>query len=225
MSRRIKVGLLDGGIGPHADVDVAGRVALTRSFTGEAPAPDRLSHGARLAAIILHHAPEAELVDAQAFGARLTGSPERVAAALDWLAEQSVDIVNLSFGLRQDRPVLRAAVERAVGAGLCLIAALPARGGPVYPGDYPCVVGVTGDARCAPGEISALGGRPAAFGASPRTLDGEPGGASFATAHVTGMLARLMADTPDPLVELASSAAYHGPERIVRLKDQGGKQG
>ncbi|MEZ5932104.1 MAG: S8 family serine peptidase [Alphaproteobacteria bacterium] len=217
MSRPIRVGLLDSGVG--LDAEAAGRVAATRSFTGETPLPDRRSHGTRLAMIILHHAPEAELVDAQVFGARMTASPEQVAAALDWLTVQSVDIVNLSFGLRQDRPVLRAAVERTLGAGVRVIAALPARGGPVYPGAYPGVVGVTGDARCVLGEISDLGGRPATFGASPATLEGKPGGASFATAHITGMLAKAMAETPDALAQLAARAAYHGPERIVRAKD------
>lgn len=210
MSRRVRVGILDSGVGQMAD----GRVLTARSFTGEALAPDRLDHGQQIAAIILRHAPDADLINAQVFGERMITSPEKVAAGLEWLCAQSVDLVNLSFGLRQDRPALRHAVEAALEAGIHMIAAVPARGGRVYPGCYPGVISGTGDVRCALGQVSNLGGHPADFGASPCALDGKPGGASFAVAHLTGMLARHLTDDANPLSELVSRAAFVGPERV-----------
>ena len=84
---------------------------------------------------------------------------------------------------------MREAVATAQAAGMILIAAAPARGAVIYPGGYAGVIRVCGDARCAPGEISALGGAPADYGACPRDMSGRPGGASFAAAHVTGLLA------------------------------------
>lgn len=212
MARRIRVGLLDSGV----DLVLSGRVVAARSFAGEEPAPDLLDHGRRIAAIILHHAPDVDLVNAQVFGERMTTSPKQVALGLDWLRRQSVDVVNLSFGLRQDRPALRCAVDGALKVGIHLIAAAPARGRQVYPGAYPGVIRATGDARCGLGQISSLDGHPADLGASPRSLEGKLGGASFAVAHITGMLARLLVDKTDALSELVSRAAYVGPERMDR---------
>jgi len=97
---------------------------------------------------------------------------------------------------------------------MALIGAVPARGATVYPGSYPDVIRVSGDARCAPGEISALGGDPADYGACPRTLDGRPGGASLAVAHLTGILARQLGDASgDPRALLDGLARFHGRER------------
>lgn len=209
MTRRIKVGFLDSGVGP----EVAERVVAARSFTGDALAPDRLNHGSRIAAIILHHAPDADLVNAQVFGESMTTSPERVAAGLDWLVEQAVDLVNLSFGLQQDREILRNAVNAALDGGIHMIAAMPARGARVYPAGYPGVTGATGDARCGPGQISHLGGQPADFGASPCDLAGTSGGASFAAAHLSGLSARLLAEHTELSSALIRHATYIGRER------------
>ena len=148
------------------------------------------------------------------FGAGDRTTPEAVAAGLDWLRAEKARIVNLSFGLREDRAALRGAIEAALAADMDLLAATPARGARVFPAGYPGVIRVTGDARCAVGEISALGGRPADFGACPRGLEGEAGGASFAVGHVSGLLAaRLATGWLDPRAELARLARFHGPER------------
>ena len=97
---------------------------------------------------------------------------------------------------------------------MILIAAVPARGGVVYPGGYAGVIRVSGDARCAPGEISALGGAPADYGACPADVDGRPGGASFAAARLTGLLAsRLSESESDPRALLDALARFHGRER------------
>ena len=93
-------------------------------------------------------------------------SAAAVAAAVDWAVEHGASLVHLSLGLTADRAVLRAAVERAIRAGCVIVAASPARGPRVYPGAYPQVIRGTGDARCAPGELSCL--QPGLFGACPR---------------------------------------------------------
>ncbi|MDH3593923.1 MAG: S8 family serine peptidase [Rhodospirillales bacterium] len=223
----VLVGLLDSGVAP----DLAPAVEDARSFTlGEAGRvtagpvePDRLGHGSTLAWIIAGAAPEARLLDAQVFLASHATSPAVVAAGLDWLAGRGARIVNMSFGLRHDREVLRRACDSAREAGVILLASAPARGAMVYPAGYQGVVKVSGDARCAPGEISTLGGAQADFGAHPRPLAGAPGagqsgGASFAVAHLCGHLAGYLAERPgagrDEMLEhLAAVARYHGPER------------
>ncbi len=205
----IRVGLLDSGVGAA----LGGRIVAAARFTGRELGPDPVGHGTALARIILHHAPEAALLDARAFGPDLRASPAEVTVALGWLIAINVRLVNLSIGLRDDREVLREAVAAALAQGIILVAATPARGGAVFPAAYPGVLRVTGDARCGPGEVSRLGGTPADYGACPHALDGAPGGASFATAHVTGLLARaLAAGETAPRAVLDRLARYHSRE-------------
>ena len=209
MSTEITVGLLDSGV----EAALAAHLRASRVFVDQG-APHSLGHGSAMARIILHHAPSAALLHAQVFGERQRTTPELVAAGLDWLRDEGARIVNMSFGLPHDRAVLRQAVTRAQAAGMILVAAAPARGAMVYPGAYAGMIRVSGDARCAPGEISALGGAPADYGGCPQDMGGRLGGASLAAAHVTGLLARHLRETDrSPRALLDRLARCHGRER------------
>ena len=209
----IRVGLVDTGIAGA----LAGSVAAARAFAGAPCTEDRHGHGTAVARIILGHAPQARLLNAQTFGPGARAEAAAVADALRWLIAERARLVNLSLGLAQDRDVLRTAVAEALAADLILVASTPVRGVPVYPAAYPGVVRVTGDARCAPGELSDLGGAPADYGACPRHLDGTSGGASLAAAHVTGLLALGLAtgDT-DAASILGHALRFRGRERRQR---------
>lgn len=199
MTVPVLVGLIDSGLGAAAEEDGA------------------KGHGEALAGIILRHAPGARLADAQIFDG--TGpATAAAAAALHRLIPQGVSIVNMSFGLRDDRRALRDACSRALGEGILLVAASPARGALVFPSAYEGVLRISGDARCASGEISHLATRQAEFGACPRGPDDNPaiGGASFATAHITGILAAFLVAGGTPASargHLMAIAKFHGPER------------
>ena len=166
------------------------------------------------------HAPVA-LYDAAIFEDRIVTQAAVAAAGLDWLVAAGVRLVNMSFGLRNDRSGLRQACGRALARDAILIAAAPARGAPVFSGVDPSVIRATGDARCALGEISALGGSQADFAGHARRID-EPrdeqklGGASFGTAYVTATVAEFPAENAGAgrmqvLRHLAAVAQYHGP--------------
>jgi subtilisin family serine protease len=208
----IRVGLVDTRIAPS----LAGSIAAAKDFAG-VPLNDAPGHGTTVAKIILHHAPGARLLCAQAFGPGGRAEATAVADALRWLIAARARLVNLSLGLPHDRAVLRAAVAEARAAGVVLIASTPARGAPVYPAAYPGILRVTGDARCAPDELSALGGEPADYGACPRDLDGTPGGASLAAAHLTGLLAQgLKTAGCDAAAILDRAVRFQGRERRSR---------
>jgi subtilisin family serine protease len=208
----ILVGVVDTGIAPSLHRSIA----AARAFGG-APAGDAASHGTAVAGIVLYHAPHARLLSAQAFGPGGRAEAAAVAEALRWLIAERARLVNLSLGLPRDREVLRAAVADALAAGLILVASTPARGASVYPAAYPGVLRVTGDARCGPAEVSALGGVPADYGACARNLDGRPGGASLAAAHVTGLLAAgLEAAETDATSVLSRAVRFRERERRVR---------
>ncbi|PWC90989.1 hypothetical protein TSH100_02755 [Azospirillum sp. TSH100] len=171
------------------------------------PTPDRIGHGSAVAAAILARAPAVELLDAQIFHDSISASPAAVAAALRWAIGCGARLATLSLGLPADRTVMRVAVEEALSHGLLLVAARPARGGPVWPAAYPGVIPATGDARCAPGEVSVL---PNAFGTCMRRTDGNPhmGGASLAVGHLAGLLAAAA-----PLSQAAAFSHLHGTAR------------
>jgi Subtilase family len=223
MTRPVVVGLVDSGVvrevrgvedGQAFALDAAGAVV------SGAPAPDVLGHGTALARLIRAAAPGAGLLNAQVFGTTFLAAPAAVAAAIDWVVGAGARVVNLSFGLRADRDVLRAACAAAEAAGVLLVAASAARGAPVFPAAYPGVLRVSGDARCGPEEVSDLEGEPAHFGASPVAsgATGVAGGASFACARVSGMLAAVLArepglGAPAVLARLRALAMYRGRER------------
>lgn len=222
---RVRVGIVDSGV-PHA---FAPAPAAAASFTlggGEVvrsqAAPDRLGHGTAVAEIVAHLVPDAALLVAQVFGERFTTTPVQVAAAIDWLLDEGVHVINLSLGLPADRAVLAHACRRALDAGAIVCASSPARGAAVFPASYPGVLRMTGDARCAREELSWLGTAQADFGAHVMPLRGGiRGGASIGCAHLTGHVARYLAQGGAPGRDavyewLVARASYRGPERKTR---------
>lgn len=223
MARAVRIGVVDSG---HA-CDQAGRVVASAAFMltddgiYETPAtPDALGHGERVVSVLAHCAPHAELCVAQVFRDRLVTSAAQVAAAVDWLVTQRASVINLSLGLHEPRPVLAGACARAVAAGVIVCAASPARGEPVYPAAFDGVWSVTGDARCAPMDISALGTTQADFGAHVRPIGSEltGSGASMACAYLSGHVARHLAscsraEAASVRAWLAGEARFHGPQR------------
>ncbi|MEM7224757.1 MAG: S8 family serine peptidase [Pseudomonadota bacterium] len=221
----IAVGILDSGL----DADLAPRASsafrLGADGTVEtaAAAPDAIGHGNVLARHILAAAPSATLINAQVFSERLASAPKTIAAGLDWLVAERARVINLSFGVREDRAVLRHACARALDAGAILVAAAPARGALPYPAAYPGVLSVQGDARCAPGQVSRLGDPLPEFGTLARSLVALPegslfGGASWAASHFTGLVAAYLTAHPEgDLAQVRDHfdriATYRGPER------------
>lgn len=220
MAEPVRVGVVDSGW-PLALQD---RVLAARSFvTGGGDAQDRLSHGARTLQAMAALAPDARFVVAQVFGEALRTDMATVARAVDWLVDEGATVINLSLGVRQDHPPLREACERAMARGRLLIASTPARGEPVYPAGYPGAIRAMGDARCAPGQHSALLLPHADFGACVLPPDGDRAnaGASLGCAHLSGRVAALISAGVAPTREaiwqaLVASAAFHGPERRTR---------
>jgi hypothetical protein len=202
----VLVGLLDSGVAR----ELCDCVAVESAFAlgdGERvarrpPTADAIGHGSSIARTILAAAPSARIANAQVFHGSI----------------EAARLVNMSFGVRSDREVLRAACAAARAAGAILLAAAPARGPAVFPAAYPGVIRVSGDARCAPGEVSLLGSAQADFGACPRTSDGRLRGASAAVARLTGRVAAFLAERPDADAAvvagfLQTAARHRGPER------------
>lgn len=225
MSGPVLVGLLDSGaaadLAPSIRAAAAFRVGDDGTVVREEPRPDAIGHGSSVLRTLLAAAPTARVLVAQVFHGALAAPPAAVADGLRWLVAQDARVVNMSFGLAADRSVLRSACGAACRAGVVLFAAAPARGAPVFPAAYAGVVAVSGDARCAPGEVSTLDATAERFGAHPRTADGAVAGASAAVPWVAGLAAARLAAAPysdreGVVRHLESIARYRGRERRAR---------
>jgi hypothetical protein len=239
-----RVGLIDScggleGIDTAAALKDASSIAAAAAFVAHdgrverrETVADPTGHGSRIARLLIS-GPTVELLLGQVFTTLGPTSGSAVAGAIDWAVERRVGLIHLSLGLAGDRAVLRLAVQRAIGAGCILVAAMPARGAPVYPAAYPGVLRGTGDARCAPHQLSALG--PWFFGGCPRpevadrtanggaTNDGVTngqgdgparGGASIGAAWVThAILQEPPLGAPATVDALTARARYRGAER------------
>jgi hypothetical protein len=202
--------------------DAAAFVACDGRVECRETVADPTGHGSRIAELLLSGR-RVELLLGQVFTTLGPTSGAAVAAAIDWAVERRGGLIHLSLGLAGDRAVLRLAVQRAIDAGCILVAAMPARGAPVYPAAYPGVIRATGDARCAPHELSAL--RPWFLGGCPRlevasrTANGRAsayalGGASIGAAWVTHAIVQEPALAASAAVDaLMTRAKYRGPER------------
>ena len=221
MATELRIGIVDSGC-RH---EQASRVLAARGFWleqenlrhGEAQ-PDRLGHGGAVLDMAARQAPAAQFCVAQVFHERWTTTPLQIAAALHWLIEQEVKVINLSLGIRQDRPLLRAACEQALAAGIVLCASSPAQGEPVYPASYPGVLRITGDARCRAGQWSWLASPQADFGTVVANGEGGMAGASIATAAMSGLIAAYFLLHPDAtrqqlLDHLQREASFIGIEQ------------
>jgi len=201
----IRVGLVDSGVdGAHAVFDNA---AITRwGCDGRAvPAP----HGTAVAALMVGRsdhlrgaAPGATLYAADVYcGSPAGGAVDRIAAALGWLDQQDVGVVNISL-VGPANALLARTVAAMQARGHLLVAAVGNDGPaapPLYPASYPGVVGVTGvDRRGRPLPEAARG--PQVMFAAPgsQMASAAPGtppyrqvrGTSFAAPIAAALLAQ-----------------------------------
>jgi hypothetical protein len=138
-----RIGLIDSGVGASL------RVAAQRSFAGAAPVA--APHGDRIAGLLVRAAPGAQIYAADIYGGVPTGgASSALARALGWLAQENVQVINVSLVGPRNR-IVEAIVARMVARGFLVVAAVGNDGpaaAPLYPASYDGVIGVTGvDAR------------------------------------------------------------------------------
>jgi hypothetical protein len=175
--KSVRVGLIDSRVGNSFDP----AVIAVRSFPGACD--DYLEHGDQVAACVLQHCPAASLLVAGVFNWRREARIDAVVDSLAWLVDEGAQLINMSLGMSQPSPRLAQACRATAEAGVVLVAAAPARGGVIFPAAFDECIAVSGDARCAPGEVSWLATETADFGTHPVLEPGNPrrgGGASIA---------------------------------------------
>jgi hypothetical protein len=210
--------LIDSGINAqHSHVGfVAGGVAFSLTADGtvqqSSDYTDRIGHGTALAGILRSKAPQVKLYAVKIFADRLAASITVLEAALRWAVEQKMRIINLSLGTAtaDHRERLSEIVAQANAVGTLIVASSPPGRADVFPAALPGVIGVAGDESCNWGEHRYVAGDPIPFRAHPcpRPLPGPAQarnfrGHSFASAHLSAVLALLIEHCPDLTVSEA----------------------
>jgi len=220
--RKVKIGIIDSGA-PESYVAESRLFSLSDTgihiSQGE---KDVLGHGASVHQIIAEGAAGVALLHAQVFKERPTTTAAQVAAAVEWLCQNQVDLICMSLGLTQNREVLAKACQKAAGQDIILIASTAAQGPASFPAAYDHVIAATGDARCTYDEISILPGPvKSVFGAWCASPE-QPShhlmirGASAACARLVAHVAQFLKQTPltyhEVIAELQKIATYQGRE-------------
>jgi subtilisin family serine protease len=198
----VRVAIIDSGVHvahPHVG-SIAGGVGFDDDGRQHGDYLDRLGHGTAVTAAIKEKAPDAELFAVKVFDRTLGTRIATLIEAIDWAAEQGMDVANLSLGTSkaEHEPALRDAVDRAAARGLLIVSARDDEGVRWLPGSLPGVIPVQLDWTC-PREqyrIADVDGvtvfRASGFA---RPIPGVPpernlNGISFAVANITGFVAR-----------------------------------
>lgn len=225
-----RIGLVDSGV--DAGHDVFRGAAIARWGCGGDNHPDL--HGTAVAALMVGQsrqfrgvAPQARLYAADIYcNSGAGGSAERIAAALAWMAQENVPVINLSI-VGPANATLERVVAAMVRRGHLLVAAVGNDGPaapPLYPASYRGVVGVSAvDKR---GRVLPEAGRgPQVMFAAPgnhmvSAAPGQPAyrqvrGTSFAAPIVAALLAGALtqpdrAAAADALAALAAQAVRSG---------------
>lgn len=209
--RGVRVAIIDSGVSPdHPHVGaVAGGVAITADGEHD-DFIDRIGHGTAVAAAIREKAPDAMLLAVKVFDRTLAGSVNALVRAIDWAVDHQCQVINMSLGTSRPEHAARlaAVVERAVAAGVILVAAREDGEQQFLPGSLPGVLGVKVDWNCPRDRVRIErldDGRIVCHASGyPREIPGVPPernlmGISFAVANTTGFVARrLEGDAAEP---------------------------
>jgi subtilisin family serine protease len=199
----VRIAVIDSGVHPDHPHIAADRlepgvaIASDRTLSSEETL-DRLGHGTAVMAAIQEKAPEATCLPIRVFHDALKTSAAALVTAIDWAIDQRVDIINLSLGSTNaaHQRLFADAADRALAAGITIVAAREANDTPCWPGALPMVIGVGVDWDCPRDQYRAVASNPSHFLASgyPRPIPGVAPrrnlyGVSFAVAQMSGFAA------------------------------------
>ena len=156
----VRIAVLDTGV-DHEHPALAENVRFSYDAIEEAEGgEDGSGHGTYVAGIIAASnrgtekvgvAPEAELYCLKVLGDDGRGRPSHLISAIEWCAENNMQVVNMSLGFPDDNLSVRQALQQAASLGILLVAAAGNEGlgsGAVrFPAAYDFVVAVTATDR------------------------------------------------------------------------------
>lgn len=208
----VKVAVMDSGINfrhPNFSKNVKG--GYNAIDPTQSPVDD-FGHGTLVSGVIAAQnnefgivgvAPDVELYPVKVLDKFGEGEISAIADGVEWCIKNKIQIINMSFAIAEDKPLLRNTITKAVNAGIIVVAsASNTSGGDAgYPASYEKVISVTAVdenfriCKTAPrGKIdfSAPG-----VNIVSTSSDGgyeEFSGTSLASPHITGIIALILQD-------------------------------
>lgn len=210
MSNKLHIGLIDSGCdditcdGGFIDVE-------NSSYQVTKLKKDLHNHGTEISNIIGNE--HASFTCAQVFDKELITTAETISFAIDYLCKKGVDLIHMSLGLKNDRKILKEAIQKAIDKNITIVASSASLStNKTYPASYIGVIAVTADARCFEDNISYINCEHATLGASPFSNNPQIRGSSSAAAHVTRLLSKLhfdgIVEVNEQLEYIKSNALY-----------------
>jgi subtilisin family serine protease len=206
----VKVAVLDSGIHyEHPDFGTNIKNGFNVLQPDEA-AMDDYGHGTLVAGVIAAQnnsigvvgvAPDVELYPVKVLNKFGEGDVLDILKGIDWCIENKMDIMNMSFAIEENDPTLKSSIERAVDAGIIIVAsAMNSYGGDVgYPASYEGVISVTAVdhlfrlSETAPrGKIDFAAPGVDVLSTTMHKSYETFTGTSIAAPHITGMVANIL---------------------------------
>jgi subtilisin family serine protease len=210
----VRVAIIDSGVDGdhprvHGRLTESHAVVLgeeTAEVITDQDAADVFGHGTACAGIIVGLAPEVELVSVRVLGADLKGKGRAFVAALEWVIEQRIEVVNLSLSSKSEQlyGVFHELADEAYFNNVTLVSAANNVPGPSYPSLFSSVISVAAHDEPQPLRFYYNPSPPVEFGAwgvdvPVAWLGGTETlatGNSFAAPHIAGMVALLRSKHP-----------------------------
>jgi methylmalonyl-CoA mutase cobalamin-binding subunit len=176
------------------------------NFVGSSPwTNDDEGHGTMMASIITRQAPMVRLMNLKVMDANGTANMRYISAAIDYAVENDADVINLSLGARSSDASVTRAIEKALEAGVIVVAASGNNGGKksLFPANVPGVWSAGATDRKGNIKEWSNGGQ----GKGPQHVlihgtklkalkmgggNGHTTGTSAAAAHLSGLFANLL---------------------------------
>lgn len=211
----VRVAVVDSGIesGHPAVGTVDGATSLTYDEAApdhvridDGPHGDLFGHGTACAGLIRAVAPDCRLYSVRVLGERLTGRGAVFAAGLRWAVQAGMQVVNVSLSTHRDAylPALHEIADNAYFNRTMLVCAVNNVPAASYPSQFAAVLSVAAHQRHDPFGFDYNPSPPVEFGAP--GIDVEVAwrgggtmtvtGNSFAAAHITGLVARMLGKHP-----------------------------
>ena len=199
----VRIGIVDSAI-DRGHPDLTRRIADARDFVAAIGASAPEAHGTAVAGVIgadamtdgiVGVAPGADLVGLRACwqvtGASGLCNSFSIARAVNFAILNDIDVLNMSLGGPED-PLLAELIEAAVDGGMIVVAAAGETEETAFPASLPGVIaaGTTGSGRVPAPMVDVLSTAP---GDAHRYVSGS----SIAAAHVSGVVALMLAASPD----------------------------
>lgn len=183
-----------------------------------AEATDAVGHGTGVLGVVAQVAPECDLISIQLSSQFTRGKGEALLACLDFALELDVSVVNLSLTSSKTSTMagLQSLAQKAYEKEILLVAAKRNMGHVGYPASFPSVIGVDNGDYDDPFHVRFFPKSVIEFAArGTRVRVPSPGemyklvtGTSFATPHVTGVVALLRELYPQITVWQAKSILH-----------------